>query len=186
MASHLSAGRRRVSALGWRHSWLRTFGQLAPPVAWMTLIYIAALAALFVYAFWTVDSFTGKVVHTWTFSNFDEIFRSGPFRRVIWRTVGISAAVTVTCAVLAFPFAYFMARVATGRVRAVLFVLVLLPLWSSYLGRVYAWKVILANDGILNGSMEKIGPPAANLGYPNWAMWLVFTYIGLPFMILPV
>ena len=184
--SFLRRARRRISAPFWRHGWLRTVAELAPPVAWMTLIYIAALAALFVYAFWTVDSFTGKVVHTWSFDNFREIFRSGPFRRVIWRTVGISAAVTVTCAVLAFPFAYFMARVATPRMRAMLFVLVLLPLWSSYLVRVYAWKVILANDGILNWSMEKIGLPAANIGYTNTAMWLVFTYIWLPFMILPV
>ncbi len=105
---------------------------------------------------------------------------------MIWRTIGIAAAVTATCAVLAFPFAYFMARVATPRVRAMLFVLVLLPLWSSYLVRVYAWKVILANDGILNWSLEKIGLPAANIGYTNTAMWLVFTYIWLPFMILPV
>jgi putative spermidine/putrescine transport system permease protein len=152
----------------------------------MTLIYIAALAALFVYAFWTVDSFTGKVVHTWSFDNFKEIFQSGPFREVIWRTVWIAAAVTATCAVLAFPFAYFMARLASPRVRAILFVLVLLPLWSSYLVRVYAWKVILANDGILNWSLEKIGLPGANIGYSNTAMWLVFTYIWLPFMILPV
>jgi putative spermidine/putrescine transport system permease protein len=100
--------------------------------------------------------------------------------------VYISAAVTATCAVLAFPFAYFMARLASPRVRAMLFVLVLLPLWSSYLVRVYAWKVILANDGILNWSLEKAGLPAANIGYTNTAMWLVFTYIWLPFMILPV
>jgi len=152
----------------------------------MTLIYLAALAALFVYAFWTVDAFTGKVVHTWSFDNFKEIFQSGPFRGVIWRTVWIAAAVTATCAALAFPFAYFMARLASPRVRAILFVLVLLPLWSSYLVRVYAWKVILANDGILNWSLEKIGLPAANIGYTNTAMWLVFTYIWLPFMIIPV
>ena len=111
----------------------------------MTLIYIAALAALFVYAFWGVDSFTGKVVHAWSLDNFRQIFESGPFRGVVWRTVYIAAAVTATCAVLAFPFAYFMARLASPRVRAMLFVLVLLPLWSSYLVRVYAWKVILAN-----------------------------------------
>jgi putative spermidine/putrescine transport system permease protein len=152
----------------------------------MTLIYIAALAALFVYAFWSVDSFTGKVVHNWSLDNFKEIFQSGPFRGVIWRTVWISAAVTATCAVLALPFAYFMARLASPRVRAVLFVLVLLPLWSSYLVRVYAWKVILANDGILNWSLEKVGLPGANIGYSNTAMWLVFTYIWLPFMIIPV
>jgi putative spermidine/putrescine transport system permease protein len=184
--SFLRRARRRISAPFWRHPWLRTIAELAPPLAWMTLIYVAALAALFVYAFWSVDSFTGKVVHTWSLDNFKEIFQSGPFRGVIWRTIGIAAAVTATCAVLAFPFAYFMARVATPRVRAMLFVLVLLPLWSSYLVRVYAWKVILANDGILNWSMEKIGLPAANIGYTNTAMWLVFTYIWLPFMIIPV
>ena len=105
---------------------------------------------------------------------------------MIWRTLWIAAAVTATCAVLAFPFAYFMARLASPRVRAMLFVLVLLPLWSSYLVRVYAWKVILAQDGILNWSLGKIGLPGANLGYSNTAMWLVFTYIWLPFMILPV
>ena len=157
-----------------------------PPLGWMTLIYLAALAALFVYAFWSVDSFTGKVVHAWSLDNFREIFESGAFRGVIWRTLWIATAVTATCAVLAFPFAYFMARLATPRVRAMLFVLVLLPLWSSYLVRVYAWKVILAQDGILNWSLEQIGLPGANLGYSNTAMWLVFTYIWLPFMILPV
>jgi putative spermidine/putrescine transport system permease protein len=180
------AQRRRLSALGWRHRRLRPALELAPPVGWMTLIYVAALAALFVYAFWNVDSFTGKVVHTWSFENFKEIFQSAAFRRVIWRTIGIAAAVTATCALLAFPFAYFMARLASPRVRAMLFVLVLLPLWSSYLVRVYAWKVILANDGILNWSLGKVGLPGANLGYSNTAMWIVFTYIWLPFMILPV
>ena len=186
MTRGVRAKRRQVSALGWRRSWLRSVAQLTPPLGWMTLIYLAALAALFVYAFWSVDSFTGKVVHAWSLDNFREIFESGAFRGVIWRTLWIAAAVTATCAVLAFPFAYFMARLATPRVRAMLFVLVLLPLWSSYLVRVYAWKVILAQDGILNWSMEQIGLPGANIGYSNTAMWLVFTYIWLPFMILPV
>ena len=141
---------------------------------------------LFVSAFWSVDSFTTKVVHVWNVDNFKQIVDSAAWRRVIVRTVVIAALVTITDAVLAFPFAYYMARVAKSRTRALLFVLVLLPLWSSYLVRVYAWKVILANDGILNWSMEKIGLPAANIGYTNTAMWLVFTYIWLPFMILPV
>src|SRR6478735_2897690 len=186
MTRGVRAKRRQVSALGWRRSWLRSVAQLTPPLGWMTLIYLAALAALFVYAFWSVDSFTGKVVHAWSLDNVREIFESGAFRGVIWRTLWIAAAVTASCAVLAFPFAYFMARVATPRVRAMLFVLVLLPLWSSYLVRVYAWKVILAQDGILNWSLTKIGLPAANIGYSNTAMWLVFSYIWLPFMILPI
>jgi putative spermidine/putrescine transport system permease protein len=183
--SHREA-RRRLSSPFWRAPWLRTAAQLLTPVAWMILIYIAALAALFVYAFWGVDTFTGKVVHSWNFDNFREIAESGPFRGVIWRTIWIAAAVTATCALIALPFGYYMARLASPRMRTVLFVLVLLPLWSSYLVRVYAWKVILANDGILNWSLGKIGLPGANIGYSNTAMWLVFTYIWLPFMILPV
>ena len=108
------------------------------------------------------------------------------YRTVALRTIGIAAAVTLTDALLAFPFAYFMARVASRRTRAVLFVLTLLPLWASYLARVYAWQLILDHDGILNWSLQKLGLPAANIGYTNTAVWIVFSYIWLPFMILPV
>src|SRR5205823_6444366 len=184
--SAVLGNRRRLAAIAWRHSWLRTVVQLLPPLGWMIVFYLAALAVLFVSAFWTLDPFTSKVVHHWNVDNFHEILTSASWRRVILRTVGIAAGVTVTDAIVAFPFAYFMARLAGPRLRTLLFVLVLLPLWSSYLVRVYAWKVILAQDGILNWSMEKVGLPAANIGYTNTAMWLVFSYIWLPFMILPV
>jgi putative spermidine/putrescine transport system permease protein len=100
--------------------------------------------------------------------------------------VSIAAAVTVTDAIIAFPFAYFMARVATPRMRAILFVLVLLPLWASYLARVYSWRLILNSDGLLNWSLHKLGLPSAGIAYSNTAMWIVFSYIWLPFMILPV
>ncbi len=177
--------RRRISAPFWRLPWLRGVLLLFPPVGWFLLIYVAALAALFVSAFWSVDVFTTQIVHTWNLDNFKEIFTSAAWRRVIFRTIGIAAAVTVTDAVIAFPFAYYMARLASRRTRTMLFVLVLLPLWSSYLVRVYAWKVILAQDGILNYYLDKIGL-SANIGYSNTAMWVVFSYIWLPFMILPV
>jgi putative spermidine/putrescine transport system permease protein len=150
------------------------------------LVYVAALIALFVYAFWTVDPFTSEVVHTWTLDNFRQLWQSSTYRDVAQRTILIAAAVTITDAVIAFPFAYFMARLAGPRVRAILFVLVLLPLWASYLARVYAWQLILTNDGLLNWSLQKIGLPPANLAYTNTAMWIVFSYIWLPFMILPV
>jgi putative spermidine/putrescine transport system permease protein len=182
----LTRARRRLAAPLWRLPWLRGIALLLPPVAWFVLLYLAALAVLFVSAFWSVDVFTTKIVHTWNFDNFKEIVTSAAWRRVILRTVVIAALVTLTDAILAFPFAYYMARIAARRTRALLFVLVLLPLWSSYLVRVYAWKVILAQDGILNWSLEKIGLPGANIGYSNTAMWLVFSYIWLPFMILPV
>jgi putative spermidine/putrescine transport system permease protein len=94
--------------------------------------------------------------------------------------------VTVTDIILAVPFAFFAARIASKRLQAVLFVAVLLPLWSSYLVRVFAWRLILSKNGILNWFIEQLGFGALNIGYSNWAMWIVFSYIWLPFMILPV
>jgi putative spermidine/putrescine transport system permease protein len=108
------------------------------------------------------------------------------YRSIALRTIGIAAAVTVTDALLAFPFAYFAARLAPRRLQTVLFALVLLPLWSSYLVRVYAWRLILAHDGALNWSLHKVGLGSANVGYSNTAMWIVFSYIWLPFMIMPI
>jgi putative spermidine/putrescine transport system permease protein len=165
---------------------LRASLLLAPPLAWFLFVYLAALVVLFISAFWQLNPFTTEIERVWNVGNFTTIFSSGAYRSIAFRTAGIAAAVTVTDAVLAFPFAYFMARVAGPRTRAVLFVLVLLPLWSSYLVRVYAWRQILNHDGVLNWSLEKVGLPAANLAYTNVAVWLVFSYVWLPFMILPV
>ena len=179
-------GRRRFGGALWRRPWLRGFLTLSPPVLAFLLIYVAALIALFVYAFWTVDPFTGETVRNWTLDNFRQLWQESTYRDVAQRTVLIAAAVTITDAIIAFPFAYFMARLAGPRLRATLFVLILLPLWASYLARVYAWQLILNNDGLLNWSLQKIGLPPANLAYTNTAMWIVFSYIWLPFMILPV
>jgi putative spermidine/putrescine transport system permease protein len=176
----------RLSSFVWRHPSLKGLALLTPPVAAFVFVYLAALAALFVSAFWSVDPFTSEVVRTWGLDNFSLIIHSEVYRRIAFRTIGIAAAVTITCALLAFPFAYFMARVASRRMRALLFVLVLLPLWSSYLVRVYAWRLILAHDGALNWGLAKLHLPSAGLGYSNTAMWIVFTYIWLPFMILPI
>jgi putative spermidine/putrescine transport system permease protein len=176
----------RLSSLAWRRPWLKGLALLTPPLAAFLLVYLAALAALFVSAFWSVDPFTSEVVRTWGWGNFSQIVHSAVYRRIAFRTVGIAAAVTLTCAVLAFPFAYFMARVASRRMRALLFVLVLLPLWSSYLVRVYAWRLILAHDGALNWALRGLHLPDAGIAYSNTAMWIVFSYIWLPFMILPI
>jgi putative spermidine/putrescine transport system permease protein len=149
-------------------------------------VYIAALVALFISSFWTVNSFTGELERTWTTSNFSTLWNTSIYHTVALRTIGIAAAVTVTDAVLAFPFAYFMARVASPHLRSTLFVLTLLPLWASYLARVYAWRLILDHDGLLNWTLKQFGLPPANIAYTNTAVWLVFSYIWLPFMILPV
>jgi putative spermidine/putrescine transport system permease protein len=121
----------------------------------------------------------------WNLDNFRIILTEPAYRLIIGRTVGIAALVTVTDAILAFPFAYYMAKVASRRTQTILFAAVLLPLWASYLARVYAWILILNHSGILNWSLQSIGLPPANIGYTNTAMWLVFSYIWLPFMIIP-
>ena len=122
----------------------------------------------------------------WNVDNYRLLWHSSAYRSIALRTIGIAAAVTAADAILAFPLAYFMARIASGRSRAFLFVAVLLPLWSSYLIRVYVWRLILNHDGVLNWTLLNLGLPAANIGYTNWAVWLIFTYIWLPFMILPI
>jgi putative spermidine/putrescine transport system permease protein len=178
--------RRRLSAALWKRPWLRAIALLLPPLGWMVVFYLAALAVLFVSAFWSVDSFTGKLTHTWTLDNFHTVFSDPTYRQIAWRTIWMAAAVTVTDAVIAFPFAYYMARIAGPRQRTLLFVLVLLPLFSSYLARIYAWRLILNHDGALNWTLGKLGLPTQDWAFTNTAIWIVFSYIWLPFMILPI
>jgi ABC-type spermidine/putrescine transport system, permease component I len=154
-------------------------------MAWFVLIYLASLALLLITAFWSIDPFTTQIVQVWNTDNFRIILTDPTYRTIIGRTAGLAALVTVTDVVLAFPLAYYMAKVASRRVQSLLFAAVLLPLWASYLARVYAWILILNHSGVLNWSLQSIGLPAANIGYTNAAMWLVFSYIWLPFMIIP-
>jgi putative spermidine/putrescine transport system permease protein len=180
------AARRRLSAVFWRRGWLRGTFLLLPPLAWFALLYLTALVVLLVSAFWRVDPFTTELVRDWNLDNFKTVFTEPVYRTIAFRTIGIAAAVTITDAIIAVPFAYFMARLASRRTRAALFVLVLLPLWASYLARVYAWRLILAKEGVLNWTLEQLGLPTVGIAYSNWAMWIVFSYVWLPFMILPV
>jgi putative spermidine/putrescine transport system permease protein len=164
---------------------------LAAPVLAFAVVYLGALVSLFISAFWEVDAFTAQVIHHWTLDNFYNAQHTGllqekVYRDIAIRTLWMAAAVTLTDIVLAFPLAYFMARIASRRLRAVLFVAVLLPLWSSYLVRIYAWRTILAKDGALNWALNGVGLPDAGLAYTNTAMWIVFSYVWLPFMVLPV
>jgi len=182
----LRAARLRLSGFFWRHRWAKGLLLLAPPLLAFGLVYLASLVALFISSFWTVNSFTTDIEHIWNLGNFRTLLDSSAYRTIALRTIGIAAAVTLTDAVLAFPFAYFMARVASSRSRAFLFVAVLLPLWSSYLVRVYIWRLILNQDGVLNWFLNKLGLPDQHLAYTNFAVWLIFSYVWLPFMILPV
>ena len=177
-----------VSAALWRRPWLKGTGLIGPPVGVYGIVYVGSLAVLLVSGFWAVDAFTSETVHHWNLDNFRTIFSFSDttYWRIIGRTVAIAAAVTVADAVLAFPLAYFMARVATPRGRQALFIAVLLPLWASYLARVYAWIVILQKGGTLSWTLSKLGLGTVNIGYTNVAMWIVFSYIWLPFMIVPI
>jgi putative spermidine/putrescine transport system permease protein len=176
----------RVSAALWRRPWARATLLLTPPLAWFLLLYIAALVVLLITAFWQINPFTTNIERVWTLNNFTMIFESAAYRSIILRTVGMAAAVTLTDTVVAFPFAYFMARVATPRTRTALFVAILLPLWASYLAKVYSWLVIFTHDGPLDWGLSKIGLGQVHLIYTNWAVFTVFCYLWLPFMIIPL
>ena len=178
--------RLRLSAALWRRPWLKLALLLALPVLAFTVVYLGALVSLFLSAFWRIDAFTAEVIHNWTLDNFRTLWNDHTYWRITGRTIGLASAVTATDILLAFPLAYFMARVAPRRLRAALFVAVLLPLWSSYLVRIYAWRTIFAKNGALNWALNGIGLPDAGLAYTNWAMWIVFSYVWLPFMVLPV
>src|SRR6185312_15447249 len=123
-------------------------------------------------------------VHSYGLQNFETLLQEGVYRQIVIRTVLIAAAVTVTDALLAFPIAFYMAKVAKRRARALLVILVVMPLWSSYLVKVYAWRIILAEDGILNWALNPLG--LSGPGFGNVATWLVFSYLWLPYMILPI
>ena len=129
------------------------------PARWAgsVVAYLGSLAVLFIAAFWHLDEFSGKVVHSYSTANFETLWNDHVYRTIVLRTVGIAAAVTVTDALLAFPIAFYMAKVATPRVRGLLVVAVLMPLWSSYLVKVYAWRTILSEDGILNWALQPLG-----------------------------
>jgi putative spermidine/putrescine transport system permease protein len=175
---------RRLAAFLHRHPRIQLQLLLAAPVGWLVIAYLGSLAVLFTAAFWRLDPFTAEVVRDPGFQNFKLLWESDVYRTITFRTLGIAAAVTITDAVLAFPIAYYMARVAGSRTRNLLVVSVLLPLWSSYLVKVYAWRIILQEDGILNWALDPLG--ASGPGFGSVAMWLVFSYLWLPYMILPL
>jgi putative spermidine/putrescine transport system permease protein len=173
-----------VAAALWRRPRLQLSLLLAGPVGWLVIAYLGSLAVLFIAAFWRLDTFSGQVVQDYGLDNFRTLVENDVYRTIVFRTVAIAAAVTVTDALLAFPIAFYMAKVASRRVRALLVILVVMPLWSSYLVKVYAWRIILAEDGILNWSLDPFG--LSGPGFGNVATWLVFSYLWLPYMILPI
>jgi putative spermidine/putrescine transport system permease protein len=175
---------RRLSNFFYRHPRVGLALLLAGPIGWLVVAYLGSLFVLLLASVWNVDSFTSQVVHTYTFDNFRRLFDEDVYRTVAWRTIRMAAFVTLADAVLAFPIAYYMARVASPRIRNLLVVAVLMPLWASYLVKAYAWRTILSGAGVLNWALDPLG--LSFDGYSSVGLWLVFTYLWLPFMILPV
>jgi putative spermidine/putrescine transport system permease protein len=176
---------RRISAFLFRHPRVKLAAVLGAPLLWFSVVYLGALAVLFVSAFWRLDVFTAEIVHRWGFSNFETLLRESVYRTIAVRTIVIAAAVTLADIGLSFPLAYFAARVATPRVRNTLLLLVVIPLWANYLVRVFAWRLILTPEGFLNWVVHFLGF-SLQLGNSNWAIWLTFVYLWLPFTLLPI
>ena len=167
-----------------RRPGLRVGLLLTPPMLWLGVAYLGALAALLITALWTQDDFTGNIQRTWTLENFHDLFTIDVYRTITFRTIGIAALVTVIDAVLAFPIALFMAKVASPRFQRLLVIAVLMPLWASYLVKAYAWRGMLSSNGII----EQIASPFG-LGTPGYglvATTVTLAYLWLPFMILPI
>jgi putative spermidine/putrescine transport system permease protein len=178
-----SAGHRLADLFHGRPR-LQVGALLAGPVGWLVVGYLGSLAILLAASFWSLGELSGEVEKTFTLDNFDTILTDSVYRTITLRTVLIAAAVTVTDALLALPLAFFMAKVARPRSKGLLVVAVLVPLWSSYLVKVYAWRTILSEDGIFNWVLDPLGLHGP--GYGNVAVWLVMSYIWLPYMIIPI
>jgi putative spermidine/putrescine transport system permease protein len=188
MATEAVVGRRsashRLADLFHGRPRLQAGALLAGPVGWLVVGYLGSLAVLLIAAFWTVSPLSGELTRSLSLENFETLFNEPVYRDIAWRTIRIAALVTVTDAILAFPIAFYMAKLASRRGKAILIVAILLPLWSSYLVKVYAWRTMLSSGGIVNWALEPLGLHGPGFGVT--AVWLVMSYLWLPYMILPI
>ena len=167
------------------HVWARISALLSLPIAWLGVLYIGSLAALFITSIWRIDTFTSKVVREFTLSNFIDVLTDKAYFNVTVRTVGVAIAVTIICAVLAIPMAFFIARVAKPKSRPILIALVITPLWASYLVKIYAWRTMMAPDsGFLNWLISPLG--LSSPGFGMVAVIIGLSYLWLPYMVLPI
>ena len=175
---------RRLADLFHGRRRLQVGSLLAGPLGWLVILYLGSLVVMLVAAFWSVDALSGEISHTFSTDNFQTLIDDSVYRDVAQRTVLIAALVTLTDALLAFPIAFYMAKVASPRMKGVLVVAILMPLWSFYLVKVYAWQTMLSSGGVINWALDPIG--LSGPGYGSTAVWLVESYLWLPFMILPI
>jgi putative spermidine/putrescine transport system permease protein len=195
--SDLRGARTTVSDFFFRRPGILTLVLLLPPLLWIGVVYVGSLLALLIQSFYALDDFSGTIVREFTLVTYAQLFERANLE-IILRTVTMAAAVTVAAAIIAFPIAFFAARYAKGATKALFYLAVMMPLWSSYLVKVYAWKLILAKEGIITWiakelhlewaldallAIQPIGGPSLSFSYIG--TFLVFVYIWLPYMILP-
>ena len=188
----------RLSDTFYRKPGLLTFLLMLPPVFWIVVVYVGSLLALLLQSFYALDDFSGVIIREFTFATYGHLLDPAN-RDIIVRTVLMASSVTLACAIIAFPISYFAARYARGTTKALFYLAVMMPLWSSYLVKIYAWKLILAKEGIITWiaatlhlswlidailSLPSIGGPSLSISYIG--TFLVFVYIWLPYMILPI
>ena len=186
-----------LSEFFYRNSSLLTLVFLLPPLLWIGIVYLGSLLALLLQSFYSLDEFSGLVVHDFTLSTYEQLF-SATNLTIILRTAVMAALVTLASAVVAFPIAYYAARHARGAWKALFYLAVMMPLWSSYLVKVYAWKLILAKEGIITWVASRLGLGwlldgilslpvigGSSLSFSYIGTFIVFVYIWLPYMILP-
>ena len=188
----------RASTYLYRRPKLLLLLMLIPPLVWFVVVYLGALATMMLNSFFYLDGFTGKVVRQFTLQTYAKLLEPTNLQ-IFWRTTAMAAMVTLACIILSFPLSYFMARHASPRTKTFLYLAVTLPLWSSYVVRVYSWKLILAQEGIvswfshlvhLDGILDwylnlpVVGGPSLSVSATG--IFLVFVYIWCPYMILPI
>lgn len=188
----------RVSAFFYRHPVVRLLLLLLPGLLWLGLLYLGSLGSLVLYSLWSLEEFTGLVVRRFTLSTFAQLGQPANYE-IVLRTVGMAAAVSIACALLAFPISYYMARYASPRMKTFLYIGVIMPLWTSYLVRALAWRSVMAGEGVFMWTMERLhldGVVRAILRAPvvggptlvqsKFSLFIVYVYLWLPYMILPV
>jgi putative spermidine/putrescine transport system permease protein len=176
---------RRLAGLFYGRRRATVAALLAAPAGWLVVVYIGSLAVLLISAFWGVDALSGELSKSFTTSAFQTLTDDKVYRVVATRTVKIAALVTLTDILLALPIAFYMAKVASTRAKAILVVAVLMPLWAFYVVKAYSWRIILSDGGVLNWALDPLGISGPGLT-GTFGAYMTFVYLWLPFMILPI
>jgi putative spermidine/putrescine transport system permease protein len=175
---------RRLAGLFHGRPRLQVGTLLTGPAGWLVIGYLGSLALLLIAAFWSVNPVSGELEKSLSFENFETLWNEAVYKTIVGRTVLIAALVTITDALLAFPIAFYMAKVASRRVKAGLVIAILIPLWAGYLVKVLSWRTMLSAGGFISWILEPFG--LSSPGYGNTAVWLVMSYLWLPYMVLPI